>query len=101
MLKLYDMQLTADPSPVVLLNRTVVVSHTDGPATALAQVDALAGSLGRYHLFHATRASLLCDLGRTDDARQADREALRLTANPAERSLLAARLHDSHDSGPG
>jgi RNA polymerase sigma-70 factor (ECF subfamily) len=95
LLRLYDMLLAVDPSPVVRLNRAVVISHTDGPAAALAQVDTLTDRLGRYHLFHATRASLLRDLGRDADAAEADREALRRTANPAERSLLTARLRGS------
>jgi RNA polymerase sigma-70 factor (ECF subfamily) len=99
LLQLYDMLLTVDPSPVVRLNQAVVVSHTDGPAAALAQVDDLADALGGYHLFHATRASLLRDLGRTDDARRADEHALRLTSNPAERSLLTTRLRATDDTG--
>ncbi|MCH5676872.1 RNA polymerase sigma factor [Streptomyces gilvus] len=94
LLTLYDMLAALDPSPVVRLSRAVAVSHIDGPATALRQVDALADSLGHYHLYHAARASLLRDLGRTDDARQADQQALKLTANPAERALLTARLQD-------
>ncbi|NUR04411.1 MAG: RNA polymerase sigma factor [Streptomyces sp.] len=97
LLTLYDMLLAVDPSPVVRLNRAVVVRHTDGPASALALVDELTDPLGRYHLFHATRAALLRDLGRTDQARQADEQALKLTANPAERSLLTTRLHPTHD----
>jgi predicted RNA polymerase sigma factor len=48
--------------------------------------------LDGYHLFHATRAELLRDLGRPDDARTADERALALTANPAEQSLLRRRL---------
>ncbi|WNM36605.1 sigma-70 family RNA polymerase sigma factor [Streptomyces sp. Li-HN-5-11] len=96
--QLYDMLLSVDPSPVVRLNRAVVVSHTDGPAAALAQVEALADRLGRYHLFHATRAALLRDLGRTEEAARADEQALRLTANPAERSLLTARLRAAGDA---
>ncbi|MGW2646269.1 RNA polymerase sigma factor [Streptomyces sp. NPDC001393] len=92
LLRLYDMLLAVDPSPVVRLNRAVVLSHTAGPATALAQVDALADQLDRYHLFHATRAALLRDLGRDTEATEADRQALHLTTNPAERSLLTARL---------
>ncbi|MGW7522518.1 RNA polymerase sigma factor [Streptomyces sp. NPDC054783] len=92
LLHLYDMLLAVDPSPVVRLNRAVVISHTDGPAAALAQVEALADQLGRYHLFHATRAALLRDLGRDQEAAEADRKALGLTTNPAERSLLTARL---------
>lgn len=92
LLTLYDMLAAVDPSPVVRLSRAVAVSHIDGPATALRQVDALVGSLGHYHLYHAARASLLRDLGRAEDARQADEQALQLTTNPAERALLTARL---------
>ena len=53
----------------------------------------MAGDLDGYHLFHATRAELLRDLGHTDQARAADQRALTLTANPAERSLLRQRLN--------
>ncbi|WP_158973338.1 hypothetical protein [Streptomyces griseus] len=35
-----NLLLAVDPSPVVRLSRAVVVSHTDGPAAALAQVEA-------------------------------------------------------------
>nr|WP_211265611.1 RNA polymerase sigma factor [Actinacidiphila oryziradicis] len=98
LLRLYDMLLAVGLSPVVCLNRAVVVSHTDGPAAALAQVDDLADQLGRYHLFHATRASFLRDLGRIDEAAHADQRALHLTTNPAERSLLTARLRAAGDT---
>jgi RNA polymerase sigma-70 factor (ECF subfamily) len=53
----------------------------------------LAGALDNYYLFHATRAELLRDLGREDDARTAIERALELTDNPAERALLEQRLH--------
>jgi predicted RNA polymerase sigma factor len=56
------------------------------------EVEALAGDLNGYHLFHATRAELLRDLGHADQARAADQRALTLTANQAERSLLRQRL---------
>jgi len=92
LLALYDMLVAIDPPPVVRLNRAVVVSHTSGPAEALEEVDSLAGELGRYHLFHATRASLLRELGRDAEAAAADSAALELTANPSERSLISARL---------
>ena len=65
---------------------------TSKAGARLAQVDALAGSLRRYHLFHATRAELLRALGRTADAREADERALELTENPAESALLTKRL---------
>ncbi|MGN6218511.1 MAG: RNA polymerase sigma factor [Microbacterium sp.] len=90
-LTLYDMLLAYDDTPVVRLNRAVALARVAGPAAALAEVDALAGPLARSHLWHAVRASLLRDLGRDDDALAADLRALELTANEAERRLLAAR----------
>ena len=90
----YDRLLTFTDSPIVRLNRAIAVRHVAGPAHALTLVDALADDLESYHLFHATRAELLRDLGRLGDARVADRRALALTENPAERALLERRLAD-------
>jgi RNA polymerase sigma-70 factor (ECF subfamily) len=88
----YDVLLGLADTPVVRLNRAIAVWHVEGPAAALAEVDDLAGELGRYHLFHATRGELLRALGRPDDARAADKRALELTNNPGERALLERRL---------
>ncbi|NES13746.1 hypothetical protein G3554_05050 [Micromonospora sp. PPF5-17] len=63
-----------------------------GPRAALAAVEDLAEPLSGYHLWHATRAELLRELGRADAARAADARALALTANPAEQSLLRQRI---------
>lgn len=90
-LTLYDMLLAYDGSPVVRLNRAVALARVEGAAAALDEVDALAEHLSRSHLWHAVRASLLRDLGRDDEALAADLRALELTANEAERRLLAAR----------
>ena len=91
-LLLYEELVRLTGSPVVRLNRAIARSHVAGPVPALADIDALAGELDRYHLFHATRAELLRELGRRDEAREADRRALALTGNPAERSLLLERI---------
>jgi RNA polymerase sigma factor (sigma-70 family) len=90
---LYDMLLYLAPSPVTRLHRAIALRYVNGPAAALREVDALAGDLDGYHLFHATRAELLRDLGHAGQARAADQRALALTANPAERSLLRQRLN--------
>lgn len=90
-LMLYDMLLAYDRSPVVRLNRAVALARVEGAAAALAEVDALEDPLARSHLWHAVRASLLRDLGRGDEALAADLRAFELTANEAERRLLAAR----------
>ena len=91
-LTLYDMLLRLDPSPVVRLNRAIALAQFDGPARAMAELDALAEPLRNYHLLHATRAQLLRDLGRGHEARAADATALGLTGNVAERHLLTERL---------
>jgi RNA polymerase sigma factor (sigma-70 family) len=91
-LVLYDMLLHLAPSPVTRLHRAIALRYVAGPAAALAETDALGGDLAGYHLFHATRAELLRDLGDAARARDADARALTLTANPAERSLLRRRL---------
>lgn len=92
MLVLYDMLRGYDPSPIVALNRAVVLARVAGARPALAEVDALAPRLSGYRLWHAVRGRLLRDLGRTDEADAADRRALELTDNRAERRLLAERL---------
>jgi RNA polymerase sigma factor (sigma-70 family) len=89
---LYDMLLHLAPSPVTRLHRAIALRYTSGPRAAMAELDALAGALDRYHLFHATRAELLRELGHPDQARAADRLALELTANPAEQAVLQQRL---------
>ncbi|MEE6260335.1 RNA polymerase sigma factor [Plantactinospora sonchi] len=89
---LYDMLLHLAPSPVTRLHRAVANRYVAGPVAALDEVNGLADVLAGYHLFHATRAELLRDLHRPDEARAADERALALTANPAEQSLLRQRL---------
>ncbi len=91
-LRAYDALLAYSDTPVVRLNRAIALGQVAGPEQALREVDALAESLDGYHLFHATRAELLRQLGRADDARAADRRALELTENPAERALLERRI---------
>ncbi|MEV6850140.1 DUF6596 domain-containing protein [Actinoplanes sp. NPDC051411] len=67
------------PSVVTRLHRAIALRYVRGPAAALGEVDALADDLSGYHLFHATRAELLRALGRMDEARAADEQALGLT----------------------
>ena len=88
---LYDMLLHLAPSPVTRLHRAIALRYTAGPRAALAELDALADALDGHHLYHATRAELLRALGRPE-ARDADRRALELTANPAEQALLRRRI---------
>jgi RNA polymerase sigma-70 factor (ECF subfamily) len=90
-LALYDQLYACTPTPIVALNRAVALAEVEGPAVALAQIDAL-DDLDRYHLLHSTRAEFLARMGRTDDARAAFDRALALATNEAERSHLRGRI---------
>jgi predicted RNA polymerase sigma factor len=90
---LYDQLARAAPSPIVDLNRAVAVSMAQGPAAALALVDALnrEPSLANYHLLPSVRGDLLAKLGRHAEARAEFERAARLTQNARERKLLEDR----------
>jgi RNA polymerase sigma-70 factor (ECF subfamily) len=79
---------------VVALNRAVVLAMVDGPAAALAEIEALEqdGRLADYRYLPAARADLLRRLGRRAEAAQAYRAALELADNAAEREFLAGRI---------
>jgi RNA polymerase sigma-70 factor (ECF subfamily) len=96
-LKLYDHLLALSPTPVVALNRAIVVGEVQGPAAALELLDDL--HLDDYHLFHATRADLLRRLGRTDDAAEAYAGAADLVTSQAERAFLEGRLAAVRSNG--
>lgn len=83
---LYDQLLALAPTPVVALNRAVAVGEVQGPAAALALVEAL--DLDGYYPFHATRADLLGRLGRGDEAAAAYQRAAALAPTDAERNFL-------------
>jgi RNA polymerase sigma factor (sigma-70 family) len=89
---LYDALHRRQPTPVVALNRALAVAERDGPVAALADLDPLVDRLAGYHLYHAARGELLRRIGDDDGARSANRRALELTTNPAERRLLEERV---------
>jgi RNA polymerase sigma factor (sigma-70 family) len=89
---LYDMLLHLAPSPVIRLNRAIALRYVAGPQEALAELDRLASALESHHLYHAARAELLRELGMPQQARLADRRALDLTTNPAQRETLHQRI---------
>jgi RNA polymerase sigma-70 factor (ECF subfamily) len=93
-LRLYDLLGQAWTSPVVALNRAVALAMADGPEAGLAAIADLEqdGRLAGYRYLPAAKADLLRRLGRADEAAQAYRCALDLTANQPERDFLTHRL---------
>jgi RNA polymerase sigma-70 factor (ECF subfamily) len=90
----YEALIELKPTPVVRLNAAIAQAYTDGPATGLAQLDALAGDtrLSRYAPYHAARGDLLLKLGRRAEAGEALLQALECPLNGAERDYLLHRL---------
>jgi RNA polymerase sigma-70 factor, ECF subfamily len=94
LLRLYGELLRAWPSPVVALNRAVVLAMVDGPEAGLTALTELEqdGRLAGYRYLPAAKADLLRRLGRGQDAASAYQEALALADNAAEQAFLASRL---------
>jgi RNA polymerase sigma-70 factor (ECF subfamily) len=93
---LYERLLEVTTNPFVKLNHAVAVGMASGPEDGLALVGQLEASseLDAYHLLHATRADFLRRLGRSPEAADAYREALKLVRTDAERRYLTKRLQE-------
>jgi RNA polymerase sigma-70 factor, ECF subfamily len=104
LLACYDDLIRAWPSPVVELNRAVVVAMLDGPEAGLAEIARLEADdkLGGYRYLPAAKADLLRRAGRHVEAAASYEAAIGLTQNEAERSFLTARLAEvGRATGPG
>jgi RNA polymerase sigma-70 factor (ECF subfamily) len=99
---LYAVLMRLTPSPVIELNHAAALAMVDGPAAALPRVEALAarGALGGYDALPAARADLLRRLGRTEDARAAYQEALRLARHDPERRFFRRRIEELASQNP-
>jgi RNA polymerase sigma-70 factor (ECF subfamily) len=91
---LYDVLLTAVPSPVIELNRAVAVAMRDGALAGLELVDGILarGELVDYHLAHSARGEFCRRLGRVEDAQRAFERALALTRQAPEQRFIERRL---------
>jgi RNA polymerase sigma-70 factor, ECF subfamily len=89
---LYQVLETLQPSPVVTLNRAVAVWKLHGPEVALRMIDPLESELAGYFYFHGLRGTLLEELNRRDEAREALTRAIALAKSVAEAKLIRREL---------
>jgi len=87
----YDVLLGVQDTPVVRLNRAAAVAEATGAAAGLAEVDAIEGLAG-YPLWQASRAELLCRLGRIAEAEAAYEAAHAGGLNRAQERHLRDRI---------
>jgi RNA polymerase sigma-70 factor (ECF subfamily) len=92
--QLYDHLLALTDSPVVVLNRAVVLAEIEGPEAALVAIDPLAADtrMLRYQPYWAARGHLLARTGAHTDAAEAYRVAIGLTSDEPVRSYLRRKL---------
>jgi RNA polymerase sigma-70 factor (ECF subfamily) len=93
-LECYKLLQQRNFSPVVELNRIIVVGELYGAETALEELDRLAasGALKEHNLYHTTRAHFLAALGETRQAILSYQRAIELTHNEPIRRFLEKKL---------
>ncbi|HST03991.1 MAG TPA: sigma-70 family RNA polymerase sigma factor [Chloroflexia bacterium] len=90
----YDDLMKIAPSPVVALNRAVVLAKVYGSKIGLRELERifLMPGMEQYYLFHATRAELCRQSGDLAEAVVAYRNALDLASTAPEQRFLARKL---------
>lgn len=89
---LYQVLEALQPSPVVTLNRAVAVWKLHGSEAALAMIEPLRSELDAYFYLHGLRGTLLKELNRLDEARDALHRAIALANSAAEAKLIRREL---------
>lgn len=92
--RLYDLLWDFTRSPVVAVNRAVVLAEIGGAAAGLAVLDTVADDarLAQYQPYWAARADLLARAGQSQAAGQAYQLAIGLETDPSVRRFLQTRL---------
>ncbi|MDD5260946.1 MAG: sigma factor [Methylacidiphilales bacterium] len=93
-LSLYDHLLEFDNSPVVALNRAIVVANIEGPEAGLAAIDAIQDrkKLNSYYLLHAVLGEFEARLNHSETAAGHFQKSLQLAGIKSERIFLYKKL---------
>ena len=90
-LSLYDMLTACNRSPVILLNRAIVVGKISGPEKAVQEISRIPGVekfLQTHYLFPAVMAEMLRQSGDTARALRLLKQAEDLASSPTEKKLI-------------
>ena len=93
-LQCYDLLIKLYPSPVIELNRAVVISELHGPAEGIKAIEAIEqiSTLKKYYLLPATLGELYLQLKQYEKADEYFAEAMQLTQSAAEKKLLQQKM---------
>jgi predicted RNA polymerase sigma factor len=97
--QLYDALFAVTGSPIVAVNRALVVAELRGPHAGLEAIEQIGDArLTEYQPYWAARAELLANAGRRVEAREAYEVAISLERDPAVRVFLQRRqLAEGHE----
>jgi predicted RNA polymerase sigma factor len=89
--RLYESLLEIKDTPVVKLNKAIVIGQIEGPQAAINEILTNV-PMKDYYLYHATLGELYLQTHETDRAKKHLQEALTLTGSNAEKLLLQKKL---------
>jgi RNA polymerase sigma factor (sigma-70 family) len=95
MLRLYDFLLELKPTPIVKLNRSIILAQTAGVEAAIGTVQdipGIAALLEQHYIYAAVLGDLYGRVGNLSEARRLLEQAYRLTPSLAEKKLLKEKL---------
>jgi RNA polymerase sigma-70 factor, ECF subfamily len=92
--RLYDLLVALNPSPVVALNRAVAIAKWKGPEEGIRAVEEISRhpALQHYYLLPATLGELWSEMGDERKAAGFYRQALQNSCSEPERRFLSKRL---------
>jgi len=96
-LELYNVLVQINPSPVVSLNRAIVVGKLKGTAVALKVIQSIDGIdklIEKNYQFPATLGELYSQLFNYKEAKSYFEKAILLTNSPAEKKLLQKKMNN-------
>jgi RNA polymerase sigma factor (sigma-70 family) len=92
---LYNLLAEVNPSPMVLLNRAIVIGKTEGPEKAIDAINNIpeaAKLITTHYLFPAILGDLYMQCNKNQKARELLERAITLTHSSVEKNLLKSKL---------
>lgn len=95
-LRLYDLQLQVNPSPIVELNRIIPLEKVHGSLLALKEIERLEATdfFEEYYLFFAIKSQILENIGDLEACKIALSKAIELSKNTREIAYMQAKLQE-------
>ncbi len=97
---LYDRLIEIKTSPIILLNKAIVVYYLEGPEKAWGILEDIGQDpkISSYHLFYAVKGEIALHSGNQEIALSLFKQALSLTKSELEKELILGKIKEMKDS---